>query len=117
MLELITENSLFPTRCHLLASSARALATPVTCQVGLGARRRPRRRAPDPQQPGSTGCRCLATSNIRKVSSISTTSIRTPPQGGAVRQLAFGTFDNFNLVVSGVKGQLATGLEPIYDSR
>ena len=39
-----------------------------------------------------------------------------PPQGGAVRQIAFGTFDNFNLVVAGVKGTIADGLEAIYDT-
>jgi len=33
------------------------------------------------------------------------------PQGGMVREIAFGTFDNFNVVVSGVKGSLANGLE------
>ena len=33
------------------------------------------------------------------------------PQGGVVRQIAFGTFDNFNQVVSGVKGSLAMGTE------
>ena len=33
------------------------------------------------------------------------------PQGGTVRQIAFGTFDNFNMVVSGVKGSLADGTE------
>src|SRR5262249_11497142 len=32
------------------------------------------------------------------------------PQGGLLRQIAFGTFDNFNLVVAGVKGSLASGL-------
>ncbi len=31
------------------------------------------------------------------------------PQGGTVRQIAFGTFDNFNTVVAGVKGSLANG--------
>ena len=35
----------------------------------------------------------------------------TAPQGGIVRQIAFGTFDNFNLVVAGVKGSLAVGSE------
>ena len=29
------------------------------------------------------------------------------PKGGAVRQIAIGTFDNFNQVVAGVKGSLA----------
>jgi microcin C transport system substrate-binding protein len=33
------------------------------------------------------------------------------PQGGTVRQIAFGTFDNFNMVVSGVKGNIANGTE------
>ena len=35
----------------------------------------------------------------------------TAPQGGTVRQSAFGTFDNFNSVVAGVKGNLAMGTE------
>ena len=33
------------------------------------------------------------------------------PQGGTVRLIAFGTYDNFNLAVAGVKGNLASGLE------
>jgi microcin C transport system substrate-binding protein len=33
------------------------------------------------------------------------------PQGGSVRQIAFGTFDNFNSVVAGVKGSIAMGTE------
>jgi microcin C transport system substrate-binding protein len=33
------------------------------------------------------------------------------PQGGTVRQIAFGTFDNFNQVVAGIKGSLAMGTE------
>ena len=33
------------------------------------------------------------------------------PQGGTVRQIAFGTFDNFNTVVAGVKGSIALGTE------
>ena len=31
------------------------------------------------------------------------------PKGGAARLIAFGTFDNFNLVPGGVKGSLAAG--------
>ena len=38
------------------------------------------------------------------------------PKGGAVRQIAFGTFDNFNMVVAGVKGSLAMGAELISDT-
>jgi microcin C transport system substrate-binding protein len=37
------------------------------------------------------------------------------PKGGAARQIAFGTFDNFNGVVAGVKGTMAAGIDEIYD--
>ena len=30
--------------------------------------------------------------------------------------MAFGTFDNFNMVVAGVKGSLAAGIDLIYDT-
>ena len=38
------------------------------------------------------------------------------PKGGTVRQIALGTFDNFNMVVSGVKGTLAGGVDLVYDT-
>ena len=38
------------------------------------------------------------------------------PKGGAARQIALGTFDNFNMVVAGVKGTLALGIDLIYDT-
>jgi microcin C transport system substrate-binding protein len=38
------------------------------------------------------------------------------PKGGAVRQIAFGTYDNLNLVVAGVKGTLAAGVENVFDT-
>ncbi|HZD88937.1 MAG TPA: extracellular solute-binding protein, partial [Pseudolabrys sp.] len=38
------------------------------------------------------------------------------PAGGLVRQSAFGTFDNFNQVIAGIKGTLASGLELITES-
>jgi microcin C transport system substrate-binding protein len=38
------------------------------------------------------------------------------PKGGAVRLGGFGTFDNFNIVVSGVKGTIAAGMNEIYDT-
>jgi microcin C transport system substrate-binding protein len=38
------------------------------------------------------------------------------PKGGVARQIAIGTFDNFNLVVAGVKGSLAMGIDLIYDT-
>lgn len=33
------------------------------------------------------------------------------PQGGTVRQGTFGTFDNFNIVIAGVKGSIVAGTE------
>jgi len=38
------------------------------------------------------------------------------PKGGTVRQIAFGTFDNFNVAVAGVKGTIAQGIDLIYDT-
>jgi microcin C transport system substrate-binding protein len=38
------------------------------------------------------------------------------PKGGAVRQVAIGTFDNFNPVIAGMKGNAASGLALIFDS-
>jgi len=38
------------------------------------------------------------------------------PKGGAVRMVAFGTFDNFNEVVSGLKGSIAMGVGMISDT-
>jgi microcin C transport system substrate-binding protein len=38
------------------------------------------------------------------------------PKGGIVRQIALGTFDNFNIVVSGVKGTVGGAVTLIYDT-
>jgi microcin C transport system substrate-binding protein len=38
------------------------------------------------------------------------------PQGGTVRLGAFGTFDNFNTVVAGVKGSIAIGSELVIET-
>ena len=38
------------------------------------------------------------------------------PKGGIARQIALGTYDNFNIVVAGVKGSIAGGIDLIYDS-
>src|SRR5262249_1749298 len=35
------------------------------------------------------------------------------PKGGTVRQAAFGTYDNFNMVVAGWKGKLAAGVSRV----
>jgi microcin C transport system substrate-binding protein len=38
------------------------------------------------------------------------------PKGGTARLVAFGTFDNFNMVIGGVKGSLAAGIDMLYDT-
>lgn len=38
------------------------------------------------------------------------------PKAGVVRMVAIGTFDNFNLAVSGVRGQVAMGLNLTYNT-
>jgi microcin C transport system substrate-binding protein len=38
------------------------------------------------------------------------------PRGGAVRQGASGTYDNFNLVVAGLKGDLAAGIHLVFET-
>src|SRR5262245_23856165 len=38
------------------------------------------------------------------------------PKGGVIRMIAFGTFDNFNSVVAGVKGSIAAGVNELHDA-
>ncbi len=38
------------------------------------------------------------------------------PRGGAVRQSASGTYDNFNVVVAGLKGDLAAGIDLVFET-
>jgi microcin C transport system substrate-binding protein len=38
------------------------------------------------------------------------------PKGGTVREAAYGTFENFNRVVAGVKGSLAAGIDLIHET-
>ena len=38
------------------------------------------------------------------------------PKAGVARLFAFGTFDNFNMVVAGTKGSIAAGISEIYDT-
>src|SRR5262249_24104362 len=38
------------------------------------------------------------------------------PKGGTVRLAAYGTFDNFNLVIAGLKGTSAAGVGLVYDT-
>ncbi len=38
------------------------------------------------------------------------------PKGGAASQIALGTYNNFNVVVAGVKGTLVLGIDLLYDT-
>lgn len=38
------------------------------------------------------------------------------PKGGVARQIAVGTFDNFNIVVGGVKGSIAASVAYVYET-
>src|SRR5450631_2174430 len=38
------------------------------------------------------------------------------PKGGAACQIALGPFDNFNMVVAGIKGSLVLGIELVYET-
>ncbi len=38
------------------------------------------------------------------------------PKGGEARQIALGTYDNFNMTIAGVKGRLVLGIDLIYDT-
>jgi microcin C transport system substrate-binding protein len=38
------------------------------------------------------------------------------PKAGMVRQIALGTYDNFNIVVDGLKGTIAQGIDLNYDT-
>ena len=38
------------------------------------------------------------------------------PKGGSVREVAIGTYDSFNIVVAGVKGTPAIGVDLIYET-
>src|SRR5579864_5510505 len=38
------------------------------------------------------------------------------PKGGAASQAVLGTYDNFNMVVAGIKGTLALGIDFVYDT-
>jgi microcin C transport system substrate-binding protein len=38
------------------------------------------------------------------------------PKGGSARQISLGSFDSFNIVIAGVKGQVAAGVARIYQT-
>jgi microcin C transport system substrate-binding protein len=102
------------TRRHILQRSAAALGAAVLAKLGLSTAVRP--------------AVAQATVNWRHGLSLFG-DIKYPadfkhfeyvnpgaPKGGAIRMLAVGTFDNFNSVIDGFKGQLEGGIDLIYNS-
>ncbi|MEW6453752.1 MAG: extracellular solute-binding protein [Pseudomonadota bacterium] len=105
------------TRRSLLQSGAAAMAVPAVGALGDFAR-------PAAAQGAAEG----AAANWRHATSLFG-DVKYPadfkhfdyvnvkaPKGGAARLIAFGTFDNFNAVVGGVKGTIVGGIDQIYDT-
>ena len=105
------------SRRSLLRGTAAALAAPALGALVAAMRRAQRRRGRSrgaQLEARPVAVRRAALSG--KASSISTTSTRPRRRAARCAQIAFGTFDNFNSVVAGVKGSLASGLELISES-
>jgi microcin C transport system substrate-binding protein len=108
---------LFLTRRRLLRRSALALAAPALAKSGLSALVQPAAAqgaaAPGPAwRPGLSLFGDLKYSaDFKRFDYVNPDA----PKGGAVRMLGVGTFDNFNVVVAGFKGQIASGITHIYE--
>ena len=109
------------TRRSLLQSGAAAMAAPAASALGDFAR-------PAAAQGATAGATPGAARNWRHATSLFG-DVKYPadfknfdyvnvkaPKGGAARMIAFGTFDNFNMVVGGVKGSIVGGIDQIYDT-
>jgi microcin C transport system substrate-binding protein len=104
------------TRRTFLRTAGVAIAAPTFAHLAVG----PRRLAAQTQSPGQDQPRERSWLHGLPIFG----DLKYPPQfahfdyvnpnaprGGAVRLSVTGTFDNFNLVVAGVKGQLAGGID------
>ncbi len=106
------------TRRSIVRTGAVAALSPVLDRFGMPVAgtflryaRRARRSA-----SGSTACRCSASSSIRQGFKHFDYVNPKAPKGGTVRMIAFGTFDNFNEVIAGLKGSIAAGVGMISDT-
>ena len=109
------------TRRTLLRASASALATPALASIGAvafagAAGAQTPNEAAAPARNWKHGLSLFGEPHYPQGFKHFDYVNPTAPQGGSVRQIAFGTFDNFNSVVAGVKGSLASGLELISES-
>jgi microcin C transport system substrate-binding protein len=115
---LIAENRLFLTRRRLLRRSALALAAPALARMGLSGLVRPaaaQGTAPSPASAWRHGLSLFG--DLKYPPDFKRFDYVNPdaPKGGTVRLLGIGSFDNFNIAVAGVKGQLAEGIDRLYE--
>ncbi len=103
------------TRRRLLHRSALALAAPALAKLGLGRHAAAQAAAPDPAPTWRHGLSLFG--DLKYPADFKRFDYVNPdaPKGGTVRMLGVGTFDNFNIVTAGFKGQLAIGVNRIYD--
>jgi microcin C transport system substrate-binding protein len=101
------------TRRHLLRSGALAAAAPALGAIGL----RPANAQTAAAEPAWRHALSLF-GDIKYPPDFKRFDYVNPdaPKGGTVRQISIGTFDNFNIVVSGVKGALAQPVHLIYET-
>ena len=97
------------SRRSVLARTAATLAAPALGALGAGSLAG--RAAAQARQLEARRCRCSATSNIRKASSISTTSIRMRRRAARCGRARSARSTISIPVVSGVKGSIAIGTE------
>jgi microcin C transport system substrate-binding protein len=107
------------TRRRLLRRSALALAAPALARLGIGGLVQPAAAQgaapPAAAAPWRHGLSLFGEpkypADFKRFDYVNPDA----PKGGTVRQLGVGTFDNFNLVTDGFKGQLAMGIMLIFD--
>ena len=102
------------TRRHLLHRSALALATPALAKLGLDGVVGPaaaQGAAPQWRHGLSLFGDVKYPADFKRFDYVNPDA----PKGGAIRMLAIGTYDNFNLVIDGLKGQLAADVGVIYN--
>ena len=102
------------TRRHLLHRSALALATPALAKLGLDGVVGPaaaQGAAPQWRHGLSLFGDVKYPADFKRFDYVNPDA----PKGGAIRMLAIGTYDNFNLVIDGLKGQLAADIGLVYN--
>jgi microcin C transport system substrate-binding protein len=102
------------TRRQLLQTGASAAATPLLGAVAGIAPARAQTAAADPKWRHALSL----FGDIKYPADFKRFDYVNPdaPKGGIARQIAIGTFDNFNLAVAGVKGSIAPAVVYIYET-